>query len=437
MKLLLAAPHYPPTYVGGVELYVQRLAGYVGARGIECHVVAVERWWQTRSRLVAARREEGSAVVWRLDVPAPDRLSRTRAAYGDPAIRDWLIDLLRRQGFDLVHLHSGYLTGGAVLEAARACGVPVVITLHDYWFICPRITLQQPDGSICSGPETPAKCALCLMTARRRVRWPVAVTGHAGRRVCEKMCAWLRPTKVEAIVERQRDLAAGLLSAARILSPSRFLIDQMARAGIPRERLDLFQHGIPERVATPRLRRERSTLRLGFLGQIAPHKGVHVVIEAVRAVRVGSVELVIGGHLHRDSDYVSRLRRLASNDPRIVFGGPVENEALGEFFASIDLLVVPSVWYENSPFVIHEARMAGVPVLASDLGGMAELVRHDVDGLLARPGDPASFAEQIGRVVTDPTLLPRLRANVRRPPSLEEEFAGLLGLYRDVCSAEL
>lgn len=432
MKILLVAPHYPPTYVGGVELYVQRLAGYLCAQGIHCQVIAIERLWTAQSRLLVSTRHEGNVIVSRLDVPEPDRSERYRATYCNPTIRDWLIDVLRAQRFDLIHLHSGYLTGGAVLEAAHTCRVPVVVTLHDYWFICPRITLLQPDGSICSGPETAAKCAFCLMTARRRVRWVAFLAGPAGRRVLRKLCMGFTPHNASDVAERQRHLTAGLLSAARILSPSRFLIEQMVRAGLPRERLELFPYGVPQRARVPTRPRERLALRVGFVGQVAPHKGVHVAIEAVRTVKGAEVELVVRGNLEREREYVARLRRLAANDARIVFAGPIEHRALDDFFASIDLLVVPSIWYENSPFVIHEARMAGVPVLASNLGGMAELVRHDVDGLLARPGDPASFAEQIGRAASDPTLLPRLQANIARPPSLEEEVGRLVALYASV-----
>lgn len=433
MKLLLVAPHYPPTYVGGVELYVQRLARYCSARGVECRVVAIERLWNAGSRFAAVDKEEHGVMVSRLDVPRPEEPERFRATYCDARVADWLTELVRAHRFDVIHLHSGYLNGGAVLAAARACRVPVVVTLHDYWFICPRITLLHPDGSICSGPETADKCALCLMTERRRIRWLAALGGSATPHMLQTACAVVWPGRVKEIEDRRRELVNGLLSAARILSPSRFLIEQMVLAGFPRHRIELVTFGVPARERVPAPPRTGRRLKVGFLGQVAPHKGVHVAIQAVRWVNAGQVELIIRGHLDRAGQYVRHLRRLASDDPRIVFGGPIDHRELDGFFASIDLLVVPSVWYENSPFVIHEARTAGVPVLASDLGGMAELVRHDVDGLLARPGDAASFAEQLHRAATDPALLPRLRANVRQPPTQEEEFEALLASYRSLC----
>jgi glycosyltransferase involved in cell wall biosynthesis len=94
------------------------------------------------------------------------------------------------------------------------------------------------------------------------------------------------------------------------------------------------------------------------------------------------------------------------------------------------------VWYENSPFVIHEARAAGLPVLASKLGGMAELVEDGVDGLLATAGSVEAFAAAFDRLARERDLAVRLRAGVRRPPTLDDEAAALIALYERVAARE-
>jgi glycosyltransferase involved in cell wall biosynthesis len=174
---------------------------------------------------------------------------------------------------------------------------------------------------------------------------------------------------------------------------------------------------------------------VGFLGQIAPHKGIHVLVRAWRVLPHRSIELVIHGDMTREPHYTRELRALAADDPRIVFAGPLGQQDLDTLFRRIDILAVPSVWYENSPLVIHEARRAGLPVLASRLGGMAELVRDGEDGLLAEPGNPASFAQQIDRLISEPALLERLRHGVTPPPTLEEEVRALLGIYEGVAAS--
>lgn len=445
MKVLLVAPHYPPRFVGGVELATQRLAQRLHEAGHEAAVMAVEALGvdDAPDGIRVAADDDAGVSVWRLSVARPPAAERLLHAYRPPGVERWLTAWLARERPDVVHLHSGYLLGGAVLSACAAQGVPVVVTLHDFWFICPRVTLLHPNETCCTGPETPAKCAWCLATERRRYRVPER---WLGERLSRRAAAWLAqpaltavselPEGTQAITDRRRHLLTALAGAAAVLSPSRFVRDELGRAGFDAERITLLPYGVEPRRPAPRRPADALALRLAFIGQVAPHKGVHVLIEAIRRSPHANIECVIHGHLTREVDYVRDLRARTAGDPRIVFAGPIAHAELDAFFQRVDVLAVPSVWYENSPFVIHEARFAGLPVLASRLGGMVELVRDDVDGLLAEAGSPDAFAHQIDRLVTEPGLIDRLRAEVRRPPTLDEEVEALIGIYRRVARQE-
>jgi glycosyltransferase involved in cell wall biosynthesis len=257
-------------------------------------------------------------------------------------------------------------------------------------------------------------------------------------------------SRVREVETRKQMLLTALSGAAAIMSPSRFLRDETVKAGVPRERITLLPYGIEPGVRLARRTKDDVALRIGFLGQIAPHKGVHVLIKAVQALRerLGQrsgrgeraereerVELIIHGDLTRERAYVRSLRALAADDPRIVFAGPIIDRRLEPLFNSIDILAVPSIWYENAPLVMLEAKRAGLPVLASRLGGMAELVRDDEDGLLAEPGSPVSFARQLERLITEPDLIDRLRQHVTPPASIDDEVRALIDVYeRASCS---
>ncbi|MFQ3661910.1 MAG: glycosyltransferase, partial [Chloroflexaceae bacterium] len=172
--------------------------------------------------------------------------------------------------------------------------------------------------------------------------------------------------------------------------------------------------------------------RLGYLGQIVPHKGVHLLVQAVRQLPLHGrpIQLRIFGNPEQNPSYTRRLQTLMGADPRMTLAGPFSSEQLPTVLSELDLTVVPSIWYENSPLTIREAHATGRPVITSRLGGMAELVRDEIDGLHFAPGDAGDLARQIQRLRNEPGLLERLRAGVRRPPSIDDEMAELIEAYR-------
>ena len=170
-------------------------------------------------------------------------------------------------------------------------------------------------------------------------------------------------------------------------------------------------------------------MRIGFCGVLSPWKGLHIAVEAVRGCSP-EVELQIHG---RDlepmfQDYIDGVRVLAEGDPRIRFMGAYEASEASRVFQEMDVLVVPSTWYENTPFVVLEAFAAGVPVLASDLGGLSEIVVEGVNGMLFPAGDAAGLRSAIERIVGDPDWFRRLR--VKPPPTMAETSEALSVAYR-------
>jgi glycosyltransferase involved in cell wall biosynthesis len=172
-------------------------------------------------------------------------------------------------------------------------------------------------------------------------------------------------------------------------------------------------------------------LRVGFLGSIAWQKGVHVLAEAFAGLPAGEARLRLWGDLTVFPDYADRVRRLLAH-PDAELMGPIPNERVGEVLADTDVMVVPSVWYENSPVVIQESRAAGVPVVASDLGALAEKVHDEVDGLLFPPGDAAALRGRLRRLADERGLLSRLRQGIRPPMDMAAHVERLEALYHQL-----
>lgn len=236
---------------------------------------------------------------------------------------------------------------------------------------------------------------------------------------------------------RQAFLRTTLNRACVIISPSQFLRSVYIEEGVQPERIIFSRQGRDFPDLTPELlaKTPSDALRVGYIGQLSPVKGVHVLFEAVR--RLSDARLVVRayGNPAQFPHYMKQLRRLAHGEPRIEFAGVRSPREMTQVWREIDVLVVPSVWYENSPNVILEAFAHRTPVIASNLGGMAELVQHEKNGLLFTPGNAADLARQLSRVIAHPDLLNRLRAGIEPIKSVKEEMDELEAIYRRVLEA--
>ena len=181
-------------------------------------------------------------------------------------------------------------------------------------------------------------------------------------------------------------------------------------------------------------KRTSSHLRVGYIGQIAKHKGVDVLVRAFKRLRTQgpAPRLLLYGETERHPRFVRHLRRLVDGDGNIEFAGTFENNQILKVHSELDVLVVPSLWYENSPNVILEASAAGTPVIASNMGGMAELVQHGVNGLCFTPGDGDDLARQLQFIVDEPSTLNDLKQGISRVKTIQEEMTELIQVYRSV-----
>jgi len=427
MNLLIVVPHFPPSHVGGVENIAQYYAEWMHRAGHRVDVVCVEQLADGDS-VTAVRSSDAGYMVHRLTLGVGS--SNFRLLHAHDALRAWFEALIHERSTDVLHVHSGYLTGAPALAAAQHLSVPTVLTLHDYWFICPRLTLLQPDGSSCSGPEA-AKCTWCLQSEQRRYLWADRVTAGTAGRVGRALvnASLVSRSAVEQVQQRNDHLRSILMATDIVLSPSQFLRSLMLDAGFPAERIRVQVTGIAPQPQWVRRRATNDAFNIGYAGRIVEPKGVHVLIDAVRALPFDNWTLAIHGPTTVDARYVSRLQAMAAGDSRIQFKGAFPGDQQARVFAELDVLVVPSVWYENRPLTILEAQSAGLPVVASRLGGMAELIDHGRTGLLFNPGDTQDLATQLTALRQDPHLADHLASQRTNVLSMDQELASIDTLY--------
>jgi len=228
------------------------------------------------------------------------------------------------------------------------------------------------------------------------------------------------------IERRWREHKEQLALVDLFVAPSKFLRDRFVESGMidPGQVVVSdygFDHGPFEGGEGHDDERERSeNLVVGFIGSIAEQKGVHLLIDAFNELPEQGVECRIHGGLGQFAGYVSELRARRRH-LGVRFLGRYDNTKIAEVLRGLDVLVIPSRWYENSPLTIHEAFMAGVPVITGDRGGMAELVEHEKNGLHFKVGDAHDLKLQIERLMREPELLARMRENIPRVKTIAED----------------
>lgn len=240
------------------------------------------------------------------------------------------------------------------------------------------------------------------------------------------------------VEERLRHVREAVAHVDLFVAPSPFLAREMRAFGLPAARLEESDYGLPTERFAAFARRPERWLRFGYVGTLAPHKGVHLLIEAFRRLRPAGGRpapvLRVHGNLTWFPAYCARLRRLAEG-AAVEFLGEFDNRRAAEVYAGFDVLVVPSLWWENAPLTIHEASLTGTPVVAADFGGMADFVTPGRNGLLFRRADASDLARQMQAFVDDPALLSRLGQPVFPVKGIEEDAANLERRYAALLGA--
>ncbi len=460
MRVLLLTHDHPFRGRSGVAAYCQDLLQELRRRDLEVvHLYSTDRDWIPGPRL-RCWVEDGVRFVALVNSPAPPALSVDRPLQdcGNRRLENLFAVFLREVKPDVVHVHALQGVTGSLLQVAKRLGLPVVVTLHDFWPLCPRTSLVRPDGTACEGPKGGVNCAqFCARSdgwRRRMYREALALLPPGTVRTALQRLAnrylkafprgpWERPARSDRIPllkdvrmhgERVKGLLADLLRADRLLAVSRFVQEVYVCHGIPQDRIEVVHLGlgIADEVRW-RVRQASTPVRFGYLGRLVPLKGAHLLAQAAREIPPERARFLFFGPASAQTR--EELRRLAGGRP-LEFHGPYRQEDLPRILEEIDVAVVPTLFQETVGLTALESQAAGVPVIASAIGALPEWVTHGHNGLLFPPGDVGTLRRELLRVVEDPEWVARLSAHTRPPRSVWEHAEELLRIYegcRSVC----
>ena len=439
MKIVHLLGWYFPDSVGGTEVYVEGLCRRLRRANHEVLIAAPD------SRHVAPEHYVHDDVpVFRYRIAehaTRDEANHRVPVRGAERLYRWLAD----ERPDILHVHS-FTTGVGLPEIREAHrqGIRVIITCHlpSLAFTCRTGELMQWGAYPCDGVRIPSKCASCSLVRLGMPMTAAQIVGSIPLPWSERL------GHLSGRIGTTLGMAASILEYASLqretfdLTEQFVVLNETARQilianGVPAEKLVLNRLGLSytniTRKPSPGQQPTRTPVRFLYLGRLHVSKGLGPLVDAAAAVaRDIPFRLDIRGPQIDDAsrEFARALTARAGGDPRIAISEGVSGVEVLALLADYDVLLCPSMWFENGPTIALEAMAVGTPIIASRVGNLPEIIEDDVNGQLVEPGDIAEWTRVLGRVATDPAAtIDRWRLGIRPSRTMDDIAADYLAMY--------
>ena len=396
LKILVIIHGFPPYYMAGSEVYTFNKCIELSKEHEVIVFTRIENEFQKPYNVVESIRY-GIKII---SVNKPGRDYTFRSKYEDFRMVEIFQESLRKIQPDIVHIdHLSHLSV-SIVDIVKENHIPIIFTLHDFWMICIRGQLIRDDYTLCTGP-TLERCKICNM---KHFTSEIQVNHEIKR--------WI---KTLSRVNHKVDL---------FIAPSRFLMKTYINNGIRADKIIYIDYGFEKSLLHNLKKNNFNKIRFGFLGRIIPVKGISLLIDAFNKIDHSKAELNVYGKLPGSYRF---LKETCLNSA-INFKGSYNYNKIRKVLCDIDVLVTPSIWYENSPLVIHEAFLARIPVITSNLGGMAELVNNEKNGLLFELGSIEDLRDKMELFINNPKLI-KDYSQETYVRSIQEDVKDIMKLY--------
>lgn len=410
MKILYVVPNFEPEAFGGTELHALQLMRQAAAAGHQVIIFARRSNPGQAEYAITASEFEGIPVytinhTYR-DVPGIKQI------YRHAALDDHFDHFLRAQQPDLVHVHHLTHLSTGFLPLVKRAGLPLVLTLHDHWLACPRGQRIRVSLDTCDTIDR-RQCVPCLQAL-----WP-----HF-------------KINLPTLLWQDRQVRANLMACDLLIAPSHYHRLKFLEFFPHPEKIKVIRHGLDHEAIQPRRQFRYPARRLGYIGSLIPSKGVHVLLEAFTLLNRPDLELHIHGYapnFHGDTSYSERLAAAASE--HVYFHGAYTPEQLSEILLDLDVLVVPSVWWESYCLTLHEGVLSGLPVVAAEHGALAEATASWAGARSFRPANAQDLADTLSRLLSDEQAFRDALEDRGQVPTLTEMYAETARHYAALQSA--
>jgi glycosyltransferase involved in cell wall biosynthesis len=448
VKILYTTHQFLPDYSAGTEILTYSTAKEMSKRG---HEVCIFTGYPVKGTIEASHAFD----CYEYDGMTVDRFFHSKtssirprnpleAEYNNLFFADYFRRRIQELKPDLVHFYHLQRLSASAIAVCTEMGIPCLYTATDFWLVCPTNQLFFSDHSLCFGPDKGmVNCVRHLATISQGKRIQ-SILDRLPNWLMAILIRWIRCTAfpsekrfvplVRALAARPAYMEKRMNQLSMVLVATRFMGEMLRRHGLEARKIRQVPFGIDHtQIRCISTKGTEKHLRIGFIGTLYYHKGAHVLLEAVRLLpKDMPLKVKIYGKLEQFPEYARTLRAIAENDHRIEFCGTFSNPGIGVILADLDVLVVPSLWYENSPLSLSFAQAAKVPVVATDSAGINEVISDGENGCLFARGDVKQLADIIRMLCNDRSLVKHLSDHAKQPKSISLYVDELERIYGDV-----
>ncbi len=445
MKILQVVHGFPPHNVAGTEIYTYSLARELSKKN---KVYIFHR----NNRLNEKEYSLSYRIYQDIETFSLNNTFRRYESfidtYDNRHIAEKFSFILEKIRPDVVHIqHLLYLSIGIVTEIKKR-NIPVVFTLNDYWLICPQGQLLKDNSYPCTNRDN-SGCIDCVYY-QLRINKNIFNVYYILKNILpgyffqlikkfylsrSKSLLLFHERGINLIKERSLHMKNVSSCIDCFITPSRFIRSKFVEFGIPEDKISFLNYGFNLENFKDQSKMPSKRIRFGFIGSFLPAKGAHILIQAFNKIDYKDAELKIYGRAASYKsllmDYPRYLKKISRNK-NITFMGGFDNMDAAKVFSEIDVLVVPSIWYENSPLVIQEAFATKTTVIASRIGGIPELIEDGVNGILFEPGNVDDLCTKLKSFAENPGLIQEMCKSICPPKSIEDNAREIDEIYTNL-----
>jgi glycosyltransferase involved in cell wall biosynthesis len=425
---------FAPDPVGGTEIYVESLCHELRAHEIDSFIAA-----PSNKGAEEAYEHNGLRVYRFRPAPQSKRMLQELYGDGDPQSAAAFAKILDEERPDAIHMHAfTRATSVLLVRAAKQRALPVFFTYHTPTVSCQRGDLSFRNKDICDGRLDVQRCTSCYAESLGVPRWasdllsyvPFPLARAVGRANSSEMCLALQLS--ELVRKRQAAFQQLMRDVDGVVAVSDWVRTLLLRNGVPNWKIVSSRHGLSrfQDNREPRVDPKRASLRVCFLGRIDGRKGSATLVNAMKLIPGVHIELHLYGITQgSDNQNVWDALKNSHGDARISFFDPVPHDMVVSMLRTYHVVAVPSQYVETGPLVVLESLAAGTPVIGSNLGGIAEWIQHEGNGLLVDSKDVQGWADALRRCAEDRRFLESLQQGIKFGRSMQDVAGEMAQLY--------